>query len=90
MGYPVNTVGSDVFFQPSLDGKRAYFASFRDGGKGEHDIYIIELDEPEKDIAIVKGSGIITAEFADFHIGAEIRNLTRTPDFDIKITDPNF
>jgi outer membrane protein OmpA-like peptidoglycan-associated protein/tetratricopeptide (TPR) repeat protein len=55
MGYPVNTVGSDVFFQPSLDGKRAYFASFRDGGKGEHDIYIIELDEPERDIAIVKG-----------------------------------
>jgi outer membrane protein OmpA-like peptidoglycan-associated protein/tetratricopeptide (TPR) repeat protein len=55
LGYPVNTVGSDVFFQPSLDGKRAYFASFRDGGKGEHDIYIIELDEPERDIAILKG-----------------------------------
>lgn len=55
LGYPVNTVGSDVFFQPSLDGKRAYFASYRDGGKGDHDIYIIELDEPEKDIAILKG-----------------------------------
>ncbi|MFP5470103.1 MAG: OmpA family protein [Bacteroidia bacterium] len=55
LGYPVNTVGPDVFFQPSLDGKRAYFASYRDGGKGDHDIYIIELDEPEKDIAILKG-----------------------------------
>lgn len=38
-----------------------------------------------KNINITKGSGVITANFADFHIGAEIKNLTRTKDFDIKI-----
>lgn len=63
MGYPVNTVGDDVFFQPSLDGKRGYFSSFRDGGKGDQDIYIIELDD-ESDIAMIRGCvGNKTTEF---------------------------
>lgn len=31
------------------------------------------------------GNGVITVELADFHIGADIRNLTRTPDFNIGI-----
>ena len=33
----------------------------------------------------VRGKGTITVELADFHIGAEIRNLLKTPDFDINI-----
>ena len=30
MGYPVNTVDDDLFFTPTVNGKRAYFSSFRD------------------------------------------------------------
>ena len=44
LGYPVNTTGDDVFYFPSVDGKRAYFSSFRDGGKGEQDIYILTYE----------------------------------------------
>jgi len=33
-----------VFYFPSVDGKRAYFSSFRDGGKGEQDIYILTYE----------------------------------------------
>lgn len=38
-----------------------------------------------KNLFISKGSGVITVELSDFHIGADIRNLTRTKDFNIKI-----
>ena len=56
MGYPLNTVGDDLFFFPSVDGKRAYFSSFREGGEGEQDIYVMSLvEEEEKDLAVYKG-----------------------------------
>ena len=41
LGYPVNTTGDDVFYFPSVDGKRAYFSSYREGGKGEQDMYML-------------------------------------------------
>jgi hypothetical protein len=31
MGYPLNTVDDDVFFQPMADGRRAYYSSQKDG-----------------------------------------------------------
>lgn len=43
MGYPLNTVDDDIFFQPMADGKRAYYSSRRDGGKGDLDIYEVEM-----------------------------------------------
>jgi outer membrane protein OmpA-like peptidoglycan-associated protein/tetratricopeptide (TPR) repeat protein len=56
LGYPLNTVGDDLFFFPSVDGKRAYFSSFREGGLGEQDIYVMSLAvEEEKDLAVYKG-----------------------------------
>lgn len=56
IGYPINTTGEDVFFVPSADGKRAYFSSWREGGKGDQDIYMIEmLDENEKAVTLYKG-----------------------------------
>jgi hypothetical protein len=45
MGYPLNTPDDDVFYMTSVDGKRAYFSSVRDGGHGEKDIYMAVLDQ---------------------------------------------
>jgi hypothetical protein len=45
MGYPLNTVDDDVFFQPMADGKRAFYSSRRDGGAGDLDIYEVEMPE---------------------------------------------
>lgn len=45
MGYPLNTVDDDVFFQPMADGKRAFYSSRRDGGTGDLDIYEVEMPE---------------------------------------------
>lgn len=56
IGFPINTTGDDVFFVPTTDGKRAYFSSYRDGGMGDQDIYIIELvSEIEKNLTVYKG-----------------------------------
>ena len=56
MGYPLNTVGDDVFFSTTIDGKKGFYSSAHDGGIGEKDIYFIKLDtailEP---ISILKG-----------------------------------
>lgn len=49
------------------------------------DVNRILKDYVPKSINIVKGAGTITANFADFHIGADIRDLVRTKDFNIKI-----
>ncbi len=58
LGYPVNTTGDDVFYFPSVDGKRAYFSSYRDEGKGEQDIYILTYENEGSSkgaLAIYKG-----------------------------------
>ncbi len=56
IGYPINTTDDDVFFVTSADGKRAYFSSFRKGGYGEKDIYLLDLPEPQEvRLALLKG-----------------------------------
>ena len=56
LGYPINTVGEDVFFIPTADGTRAFFSSHREDGKGDQDIYMIDmLDEKKKVLIVYKG-----------------------------------
>lgn len=43
LGYPINTVSTDVSFTISADAKMAYFASNRKGGMGGRDIYMVDL-----------------------------------------------
>jgi outer membrane protein OmpA-like peptidoglycan-associated protein/Tol biopolymer transport system component len=56
MGYPINTTGDDVFYNPTPDGNRAYYASFREGGKGQNDIFLITLSgDNEKLLTVITG-----------------------------------
>lgn len=48
LGYPINGPDDDVFFVVSGSGSRAYFASAKQGGFGEKDIYKITFLGPEK------------------------------------------
>ncbi len=56
IGYPLNTVGDDVYFSTTIDGKKGYYSSSHEGGLGREDIYSIKLDtaiiEP---VSILKG-----------------------------------
>ncbi|MBI3502988.1 MAG: PD40 domain-containing protein [Bacteroidetes bacterium] len=45
LGYPINTAADENSFLVSRDGKTAYFASDREGGKGGLDIYSFDLYE---------------------------------------------
>ena len=57
MGYPINTTDDDVFLVTSPDGKRGYFSSSTDGGKGAKDIYMMSIpDAKEKPLVLFKGA----------------------------------
>lgn len=69
LGYPINTTGDDVFYFPTNDGKRAYFSSYREGGKGKQDIYMIEIPSYDlKTLAVYKG-------LAQYQDGKVIKDL---------------
>jgi outer membrane protein OmpA-like peptidoglycan-associated protein len=53
--YPINTTGDDIFFVPTLDGHKGYFATNRPDGFGNLDIYQIIVTEPMDMMATVKG-----------------------------------
>ncbi|MEZ4921938.1 MAG: OmpA family protein [Crocinitomicaceae bacterium] len=52
LGYPINTPYDDFFFAATANGKYAYIASNRDGGKGGYDIYKVTFWGPEKQPAL--------------------------------------
>jgi Tol biopolymer transport system component len=56
MGYPINTTENDAFYVMTPDGKRAYYASYREDGIGSTDIFMMGLPEAEeKPLTVVKG-----------------------------------
>lgn len=55
IGYPINTTTDDVFYMPTLDGKRAYYASEQKDGFGSTDIYLINVVSLTKPLAVVSG-----------------------------------
>ena len=55
LGYPINSVGDDLFYTHTADGKKAYLTSFRKGGKGEKDIYRIDVTSNVQNIAFLNG-----------------------------------
>ncbi|RME16291.1 MAG: hypothetical protein D6799_05100, partial [Bacteroidetes bacterium] len=64
LGYPINTTDDDIFYITSPDGKRAYYASVQENGKGDKDIYMITIPESaEKPVVIYKGK--IVAAFGE-------------------------
>ena len=74
LGYPINTPGDDVFYFPTNDGKHAYFSSFREGGQGQQDIYVIEIPSFNlKTLAVYKG-------LAKYSTGEIIKDLSITID----------
>lgn len=51
VGYPINTPDNDIYFVLSADKKSGYYASAKEGGYGEKDIYKIVM--PEETPAVV-------------------------------------
>lgn len=77
IGYPINTVGDDVFICITPDSKRAYYSSFQKDGLGYTDIYMITLEEPiNKSLTVL--SGVVKKEGAG-----------NCSDVQVSVTDPD-
>lgn len=61
LGYPVNSPDDDVYFAISGSGRRGYYASAKEGGYGEKDIYVITFLGPEKTFAFSSEDNLIAA-----------------------------
>jgi outer membrane protein OmpA-like peptidoglycan-associated protein len=48
LGYPINTADDDIYFVLSADNKTGYYASAKEGGYGEKDIYTIKMPSLER------------------------------------------
>jgi hypothetical protein len=44
LGYPINSVGDDIFFTPIANTDKAFYSSYRYGSKGNSDIFLVYLD----------------------------------------------
>jgi outer membrane protein OmpA-like peptidoglycan-associated protein/tetratricopeptide (TPR) repeat protein len=76
LGYPINTAGDDSYFVLSADNKHGYYASAKEGGEGEKDIYIISMPKP-KELVVANTRAIK----ANTNIGikvAEIKQVNNT------------
>ncbi|NPA67269.1 MAG: hypothetical protein GXO50_01540 [Chlorobi bacterium] len=57
IGYPINTVGDDVFYTPTADGQHAYYSSKRSPESEDNDIFLITLDSVKRsDITVMIGN----------------------------------
>lgn len=61
LGYPVNSPDDDVYFAISGSGRRGYYASAKEGGLGEKDIYVITFLGPEKTFAFSSEDNLIAS-----------------------------
>ncbi len=55
LGYPLNTVNDDIFFNLSEDGRTGYFSSERAGGLGGQDIYQVVFPASQIEYLLVRG-----------------------------------
>lgn len=73
IGYPINTAEDDVSYATSVDGKRSYYASKKEGGKGENDIYLITIPKPSvQPMTVLVGEFTTGDEEGTIPIDAEI------------------
>ena len=61
MGYPINTPDNDIYFVLSADKKTGYYASAKEGGYGEKDIYKIIIPE-EKPVVVKEEDTLVPVE----------------------------
>ncbi len=63
LGYPINTVGNDLFYLPKANGEYAFFPlNGNERGIGKNDIYKIEISIPEGHVTEIRIKGTITLQ----------------------------
>lgn len=66
LGYPVNTTDDDIYYVESGDGVHGYYASVRNDGHGEKDIYMVtNAKEPKENVPQVDTVAKVVEEKKD-------------------------
>ncbi len=71
MGYPINSADDDLYFSPSADHDRGYYASIRwnqEGKAPSYDIYEVEFEQPEQNTMAILASNVKGADPSDVRI----------------------
>lgn len=70
LGFPINSADDDLFFTPSSDRDRAYFATIRwkESDAPSYDIYEVEYDQPEHKTTVVIEGKVVGADLANTRI----------------------
>lgn len=80
MGYPVNDADDDIYFVLNSEGNTGYYASGKEGGLGEKDIYSIEFPYypyPRRHNIIVL-EGAVIDKFTSDTLEARVRLINKT------------
>ncbi|MBT3818342.1 MAG: OmpA family protein [Lentimicrobiaceae bacterium] len=90
IGYPTNTKANEIIIFSSLDGKRSWISSDREGGMGKYDIYYFDnykLVEPQE-IMYVRGTVIDKETKKPIKSTIEITNITNGETLNTALSDP--
>lgn len=56
IGYPINSLGHDLYYRLSENSQQAFFSSDREGGMGADDIYLVNIYDHESFKTVIKGN----------------------------------
>jgi tetratricopeptide (TPR) repeat protein len=94
LGAPINTKNDDKYFTVRGDGKVGYYSSYKQGGKGEQDIYTILPGIPGMPIELLEVNGFATLDgkpvVADIEINSIYKNNKFSTTAKTKAADGNF
>jgi len=92
LGYPINSTGDDIYYSVTSNGIDAYYTSFREGGKGEKDIYHINYNDTKGDDVIALCGGVIniTEDAEKIDLIVTLINKTDQKTIPISVKDNDF
>ena len=71
IGYPISSADDDLYFAPSADRDRGYYASIRWNEKGKapsYDIYEVEFEQPEQNTMAILAANVTAPNLSDVKI----------------------
>lgn len=73
LGYPINTHKDENSLLVSASGRVAYFASDREGGYGDLDLYSFELPEQARPVPVTYARGIVVDAETGLPVAADLK-----------------
>lgn len=86
VGPPINTVNDDIYFTVRADGKVAYYSSYKKGGDGGQDIYMVEPGIPGKPIELLQINGLVTVDGKPAAADIEVKSILKDLNLKFKLS----